>query len=77
MDKQKTRLAEAMVKATTAYELNQIDFRVEPDGDLKVWSVEGFSGTFHGTSIIGALDLFFSMYLDYNEDMKRVELRIF
>jgi len=72
------KLAEQMLKATTSYKLNQIDYLIDlVSNHINVWStVKGNDNCFHSTEIISMFHkVGYSTYIQYKNG--RCELTIF
>ena len=70
------RLAVMILKNTTAYKLNQISYKSNPDR-ITIWSIRVPDGFFYATDIIQLFAHPFSSYIGYNTEKNRCELHIF
>jgi len=70
------RLAVMILKNTTAYKLNHISYKSNPN-KITIWSSKSNYGIFYATDIIQLFTHLFDSYIQYNLEEKRCELIIF
>lgn len=76
MEKSSLRLAVELIKATTAFQIGQVEYE-KGDDQVRVWSTDSTYGNFHATCIVPLLQGIFSIFLTWNREENRVELHIF